>query len=472
MTNTTMRTSRGKHIFQLLKEALKGEELDYTSGSINRAIFLLSVPMVLEMLMESVFALVDAFFVSKIGKSAVATVGLTESMLTIIYSLAIGLSMAATAVIARRVGEKNPEKASQAAMQAIYLTTLVSIAISFVGIFYSRDLLILMGADASITTDNYHYTEIMLTGNIVIMMIFLINGIFRGAGNAAIAMKSLWLANLLNIILCPTLINGLGPIPAFGLKGAAIATTIGRGCGVLYQLYHLFNDKGMIKIKMPHLKPDFSVMGNIARIAAGGTGQFLIASASWIFLVRIISRFGNDAIAGYTIAIRILLFALQPSWGMSNAAATLVGQNLGAGHPERAEQSVWRTAFYNMCFLAVVGVISIVFAEQLLGFFIHDEPAVIQYGKECIIYVCMGYLFYAYGMVLAQSFNGAGDTLTPTILNLFGFWFFQIPLAYLVAVVWRLGPKGVFMCIAIAESAMAIVAILLFRRGRWKKVKV
>lgn len=472
MTNTNARTSRGKHIFQLLKESLNGKEIDYTSGSINRAIFLLSVPMVLEMLMESVFALVDAFFVSKIGKSAVATVGLTESMLTIIYSLAIGLSMAATAVIARRIGEKNPEKASQAAMQAIYLTTIVSIAVSVIGVFYSRDLLILMGADASITTDNYHYTEIMLTGNIVVMMIFLINGIFRGAGNAAIAMKSLWLANILNIILCPTLINGFGPIPAFGLKGAAIATTIGRGCGVLYQLYHLFNDKGMIRIKRPHLKLDFPVIGNIARIAAGGTGQFLIASASWLFLVRIISRFGNDAIAGYTIAIRILLFALQPSWGMSNAAATLVGQNLGAGHPERAEKSVWRTAFYNMIFLAMIGTISIVFAEPILGFFIHDEPEVIRYGKECITYVCMGYLFYAYGMVIAQSFNGAGDTKTPTILNLFGFWFFQIPLAYVVAVHMGMGPKGVFMCIAIAESAMAIVAIFLFRRGKWKLTKV
>lgn len=472
MTPSHTRASRSKHIFQLLKEAIKGHEQDYTSGSINRAIFLLSVPMVLEMLMESIFALVDAFFVSKISKAAVATVGLTESLLTIIYSVAIGLSMAATAVIARRVGEKNPEKAAQAAVQAIYVTAVVSIIVSVIGLFYSRDLLILMGADSSITTDNYHYTEIMLTGNIVVMMIFLINGIFRGAGNAAIAMRSLWLANILNIILCPTLINGFGPIPAFGLKGAAIATTIGRGCGVLYQLYHLFGSKGVIRIRKPHLAADFPVIGNIVRIAAGSTGQFLIASASWIFLVRIISRFGNDAIAGYTIAIRILLFALQPSWGMANAAATLVGQNLGAGEPGRAEKSVWKTAFYNMIFLAIVGLVSIIFAEPILGFFIHNEPEVIRYGKECIWYVCMGYLFYAYGMVIAQAFNGAGDTLTPTILNLFGFWFFQIPLAYLVAVHFQMGPKGVFMCIAIAESAMAIVAILLFRRGKWKTVKV
>jgi putative MATE family efflux protein len=471
MTNTDMRPSRTKHIFQLLKETLKGEEHDYTSGSINRAIFLLSVPMVLEMLMESIFGLVDAFFVSKIGEAAVATVGLTESMLTIIYSLAIGLSMAATAVIARRVGEKNPEAASHAAMQAVYITAAVSILVSIVGIFFSRDLLILMGAGASITTDNYHYTEIMLTGNIVVMLIFLINGIFRGAGNAAIAMRSLWLANLINIILCPTLINGLGPIPAFGLKGAAIATTIGRGIGVLYQLYHLFNDKGVIRIKLSSLKPDFKIMGNIARIAAGGAGQFLITSASWIFLVRIISRFGDNAIAGYTIAIRVLLFALQPAWGMANAAATLVGQNLGAGNPERAERSVWRTAFINTIFLGIVAIISFAAAEPIMMFFIKD-PEVINYGVECIRYVSLGYMFYAYGMVISQSFNGAGDTKTPTILNIFGFWFFQIPLAYTLAVLLDLGPMGVFLSISIAESAIAVAAIILFKRGRWKTVKV
>jgi putative MATE family efflux protein len=462
---------RVKHIFRLFKEALKGEEQEYTSGSINRAIFLLSVPMVLEMVMESVFALVDIFFVGKLGKAAVATVGLTESMLTIIYSLGMGLSMAATAVIARRTGEKNPGAASQAAMQAIYVTLVFSIIVSFVGIFFSRDLLILMGADKSITTSNYVYTQIMPSGNAVIMMLFLINGIFRGAGNAAIAMKSLWLANICNIILCPTLIYGYGPFPELGLKGAALATTIGRGIGVVYQLYHLFNDRGVIRIKMPHLKPDFSVIGNIIRIGAGGTGQFLIASASWIFLVRIISRFGNDALAGYTIAIRILLFALMPSWGMSNAAATLVGQNLGADQPERAERSVWRTAFINMIFLATIGILSIVFAGPIIGIFTH-EPTVIFYGRQCIFYVCMGYIFYAYGMVLAQSFNGAGDTKTPTILNLFGFWFFQIPLAYTLAVLLKTGPKGVFMSIAIAESAMAVVAIFLFKRGKWKVVKV
>lgn len=471
MTNTSSRTARSRHIFQLFRQALKGEETEYTSGSINRAIFLLSVPMVLEMVMESIFALVDVFFVSKLGNAAVATVGLTESMLTIIYSLAIGLSMAATAVIARRTGEKNPEAASHAAMQALYLTAAVSIAIAAIGIFYSRDLLILMGADGSITTDNYHYTEIMLGGNIVIMMLFLINGIFRGAGNAAIAMRSLWLANILNIILCPTLINGFGPIPAMGLKGAAIATTIGRGIGVMYQMYHLFNDRGVIRIKLSSLKPDFAIMGSILRIAAGGAGQFLIASASWIFLVRIISRFGNDALAGYTIAIRILLFALQPSWGMSNAAATLVGQNLGANEPDRAERSVWRTAFINMIFLGTIAIISIVFARPIVGFFTH-EPAVIEYGVQCIRYVCLGYMFYAYGMVVSQSFNGAGDTKTPTILNIFGFWCFQIPLAYVLAVWLNIGPKGVFMSIAIAESAIAVAAIILFRQGKWKLVKV
>ncbi len=471
MTNIQPRQSRTKHIFQLLKETLKGEEHDYTSGSIDRAIFLLSVPMVLEMLMESIFGLVDAFFVSKLGEAAVATVGLTELMLTIVYSLAIGLSMAATAVISRRVGEKDPEAASHAAMQALYLTAGVSILVSIAGIFFSRDLLILMGAGPSITTDNYHYTEIMLTGNIVVMLIFLINGIFRGAGNAAIAMKSLWLANILNIMLCPLLINGLGPIPAFGLKGAAIATTIGRGCGVVYQLYHLFNNKGVIRIKTTSFKPDTAIMGNILRLAAGGAGQFLIGSASWIFLGRIIARFGDGAIAGYTISIRVLLFALQPAWGMANAAATLVGQNLGAGNPERAERSVWRTARINMIFLGIVAVLSFAFAGTIMGFFI-DDPDVTKYGVECIRYVSLGYMLYGYGMVITQSFNGAGDTKTPTILNIFGFWCFQIPLAYTLAVFLELGPKGVFMSISIAESAMAVAAIILFKRGRWKTMQV
>ena len=463
--------SRTKHIFQLFKEALRGEEHEYTAGSINKAIFLLSVPMVLEMVMESVFALVDIYFVGKLGNAAVATVGLTESMLTIIYSLGIGLSMAATAVIARRTGEKNSDGASHAAMQAIYVTIAISLIVSIVGIFFAKYLLVLMGADETITSGNHVYTQIMLIGNAPIMLIFLINGIFRGAGNAAIAMRSLWLANILNIILCPTLIYGFGPIPPLGIKGAAIATTIGRSMGVLYQLYHLFNDRGIIKIKRPHLKPDLGIMGNLVKIGAGSTGQFLIASASWIFLVRILSRFGNDAIAGYTIAIRILIFALMPSWGMSNAAATLVGQNLGAQQPERAEQSVWRTAFFNMIFLGSVGIISIVFAEEILGFFTTD-PRVIFFGEECIFYVCLGYIFYAYGMVISQSFNGAGDTITPTVLNFFGFWCFQIPLAYTLAVLLNMGPKGVFMSIAIAESAMAVVGILLFRRGKWKLVKV
>ena len=463
--------SRTKHIFQLFKEALRGEEHEYTAGSINKAIFLLSVPMVLEMVMESVFALVDIYFVGKLGNAAVATVGLTESMLTIIYSLGIGLSMAATAVIARRTGEKNSDGASHAAMQAIYVTIAISLIVSIVGIFFAKYLLVLMGADETITSGNHVYTQIMLIGNAPIMLIFLINGIFRGAGNAAIAMRSLWLANILNIILCPTLIYGFGPIPPLGIKGAAIATTIGRSMGVLYQLYHLFNDRGIIKIKRPHLKPDLGIMGNLVKIGAGSTGQFLIASASWIFLVRILSRFGNDAIAGYTIAIRILIFALMPSWGMSNAAATLVGQNLGAQQPERAEQSVWRTAFFNMIFLGSVGIISIVFAEEILGFFTTD-PRVIFFGEECIFYVCLGYIFYAYGMVISQSFNGAGDTITPTVLNFFGFWCFQIPLAYTLAVLLDVGPKGVFMSIAIAESAMAVVGILLFRRGKWKLVKV
>jgi putative MATE family efflux protein len=427
--------------------------------------------MVLEMVMESVFALVDIYFVGKLGNAAVATVGLTESMLTIIYSLGIGLSMAATAVIARRTGEKNADGASHAAIQAIYVTMAISLLISIVGIFFAKDLLVSLGADESITGGNHVYAQIMLIGNAPIMLIFLINGIFRGAGNAAIAMRSLWLANILNIILCPTLIYGIGPIPALGIKGAAIATTIGRSIGVLYQLYHLFNDRCIIRIKRPHLRPDLGIMGNLIKIGAGSTGQFMIASASWIFLMSILSKFGNAALAGYTVAIRILIFALMPSWGMSNAAATLVGQNLGANQPDRAERSVWRTAFYNMIFLGTIGIISIVFAEQILGFFTKDTTA-IYYGEQCIFYVCLGYIFYAYGMVISQSFNGAGDTFTPTLLNFFGFWCFQIPLAYTLSVRMDMGPKGVFMSIAIAESAMAVAGIFLFKRGKWKQVKV
>lgn len=464
-------SSRAINIIKLFREALSGSEQEYTSGSINRAIFMLSVPMILEMVMESVFAVVDVFFVSKLGVDAVATVGLTESMLTLIYSVAMGLGMGATAMVARRVGEKNIDGASHAGMQALYAGLFFSIVISAIGIFFAKDLLRAMGGSDALVSNNYHYTQILMGGNIVIMMLFLINGVFRGAGDATIAMRSLWIANILNIILCPTLINGIGPIPAFGLKGAAMATTIGRGVGVCYQLYHLFNGKGIIRILRKHMGIDLPVMGGLLKIASGGTAQFLIASASWIFLVRILSGFGSDALAGYTIGIRVIIFAIMPAWGMANAAATLVGQNLGAKQPERAERSVWKTAFYNMVFLLSVAVIFFAGAEAIMHLFTQDEQ-VINYGVQCLRFISVGYAFYGYGMVISQSFNGAGDTRTPTIINLFGFWAFQIPLAYILAKVVNMGPSGVFLAIPVAESAIAIVAILIFRKGKWKTVQV
>ncbi|WP_276131720.1 MATE family efflux transporter [Polluticoccus soli] len=463
--------SRALHIVGLLKTAVTGQEKEFTTGSIDKAIFMLSVPMILEMLMESLFAVVDVFFVGKLGVEAVATVGLTESMLTIIYSIGIGLSMGATALVARRTGEKNMNAASHAAMQAIYVVLVIALLISILGIFFAKDLLLLMGAAPEMVAKNYRYTQILLGSNFVIMLLFMINGIFRGAGDASIAMRSLWLANILNIILCPTLINGFGPIPALGLTGAALATTIGRGTGVLYQVYHLYIGKGIIKVKPQHLKLDPPIMGNLLKIASGGTAQFLIASASWIFLIRILSHFGSNALAGYTIAIRVIVFAILPAWGMANAAATLVGQNLGAQQPERAERSVWRTAYFNMLFLAGVTVLFFFLAEPIVRIFNNNEE-VVSNGTLCLRIVCLGYIFYAYGMVISQSFNGAGDTRTPTILNVFGFWMFQIPLAYVLAIVMKLGPVGVFSAISIAESAIAIAAILIFRQGKWKSVKL
>ena len=471
MTQRVSQPSRSLHILRLLKTAVTGEEKEFTTGSINRAIFMLSIPMILEMVMESLFAVVDVFFVGKLGVDAVATVGLTESMLTIIYSIGIGLSMGATAMVARRVGEKNPDAAAHAGMQAIYLALGLSLIISALGIFFAKDLLRLMGASTALVENNYRYTQIMLVSNIVIMLLFMINGIFRGAGDASIAMRSLWLANFLNIILCPTLIYGVGPIPALGLTGAALATTIGRGVGVLYQLYHLYKGNGIIRIKASHMKLDLPIIGNLIRLAAGGTAQFLIASSSWIFLIRILSTFGNNALAGYTIAIRVIVFAILPAWGMANAAATLVGQNLGANQPDRAEKSVWKAAFYNMVFLGIVTVVFFFGAHWIISIFNNDRE-VVEMGTLALRIVCLGYIFYAYGMVISQSFNGAGDTTTPTILNFFGFWLFQIPLAYIMAIVLKIGPEGVFWAISIAESCIAIAAIILFRRGTWKTVVV
>lgn len=465
------RAMRLRSFFSLLKEAISEKEQDYTRGSINRAIFLLAVPMVLEMVMESLFAVVDIFFVAKLGKEAVSTVGLTESVITIVYCIGIGLSMAATAIIARRVGEKKPSAASHTAIQAIYIGVFLSVIIAILGVIFAKEILYMMGASKQLVEEHHVYTRILMGSNIFIMLLFLINGIFRGAGNPSIAMRSLWIANGLNIILCPTLINGLGPIPAMGLTGAAVATTLGRGTGVVYQVYHLYNGKGVIKILRRHSVVNFNIIKNIIKVAAGGTAQFLINSASWIFLFRIMAKFGEEAMAGYTIAIRVIIFTILPAFGVANAAATLVGQNLGADQPDRAERSVWRAGLYNMIFLGTVSVIFFVFAGPIIRIFT-PEPEVIHYGILCLRYVCLGYIFYAYGMVLIQSFNGAGDTVTPTVLNIFGFWLFQIPLAYVLAITLDYGPTGVFLAIAAAESLIAVIAMILFKRGKWKTVKV
>ena len=463
---------RFSNILSLIRQSLNGELLDYTQGSIRKAVILLAIPMMLEMSMESVFAVVDIYFVSHLGKHAVSIVGLTESVITIVYSLAIGISMAATAMVARRIGEKNPEAATKAGMQSILVSLAITLAISIPGFIYAADILRLMGAEQAAIETGVNYTRIIMGGSMVIMLLFLINGIFRGAGDAMMAMKSLWLANICNIILCPLLIRGLGPIPAFGLEGAAMATTIGRSIGVCYQLFHLFNGKRLVKFTVKLLKPDWSIIRTLIDISWPATLQFLIGSGSWIVLASLVVQTGHsDASAGYQIAIRIVLFFILPAWGMSNAAATLVGQNLGAGHPERAELSVIKTAKYNAIFMGVVSLIFLLFANGIISFFTKDV-IVKQYAVNALRIVSAGYIFYGIGMVMANAFNGAGDTRTPTVINLFGFWFFQIPLAWLLSKTFQWGPTGVFVAIPIAETAIAIAAYILFKKGKWKLKKI
>lgn len=465
-------TLRIKTFFSLFKQALSGREQDYTQGSIRRAVFLLAVPMILEMCMESVFAVVDIFFVGRLGRNeAVSTVVLTESVLTIVYSLAIGLSMAATAMVARRIGEKNPEAASKAGMQSLLIAFFITAIVSITGLIFAPDILKLMGASAETIRIGTTFTRIIFGGSIVIMLLFLINGIFRGAGDASMAMRSLWIANTCNIILCPVLIYGAGPIPAFGITGAAMATTIGRGIGVLYQLYHLFSGKRVIKIRMQDFLPDWPIIKSISNIAWTGTAQFLIASASWMVLARIMAEFGDTAVAGYGVAIRLIMFFLLPAWGLSNAAATLVGQNLGAQQPQRAEQSVWSTVRYNTIFMIFVTLVFMLFAQPIVGF-MNKDVNVDSYAVQALRIVSLGYIFYGIGMVVTNAFNGAGDTKTPTLINVFGFWLFQVPIAYLLAIVFNLGPKGVFIAIVLAETGISIAGIILFKKGNWKKVKI
>ena len=475
MTETVIKKSLFSKIFSTLKQALNGDEsFDYTAGSIKKAVILLAIPMVLEMMMESVFALVDLYFVGHLEHSsfAIQTVGLTESVLTIIYSIDIGLSMAATAVVARRIGEKDPVAAAKAGMQAIVIAFILSIFMSIYGIIYAKDILVFMGASVDAAEHGFRYTQIMIGSSLCITLLFLINGIFRGAGNAAIAMKSLWIANICNIILCPILINGFGSIPAFGLVGAAIATTLGRSIGVVYQIYHLFYGNGVLKIKMSYLIPNFKQIKALVKIAAPGVLQFVIASCSWIFLAQLVATTGGDhGSAGYQTALRIMMFFILPAWGLSNAAATLVGQNLGAKQIERAEKSVYTTAKYNVIFMASITIITLVFGQYIISFFTNDE-IVKAVAVEALQIMCIGFVFYGIGMVLINTFNGAGDTWTPTGINFFGFWLFQIPLAYILAKHFNMGPKGVFIAIPVAETAITLAGIFFYKRGRWKRTQV
>ena len=469
----TSASSAGKQhtLWASLVEAVRGSHQDYTTGSLNRAILLLAVPMVLEMVLESLFAVVDVFWVSRLGANAVATVGLTESLLSLVFSVAMGLSLSTTAMVARRIGEKDPEGAAVAGVQAIALGLFVSLAIGVPCFLMAPNLLRLMGASPEIVATGSGYTRICLGGSFAVLLLFLNNAIFRGAGDAAIAMRLLWVSNIINLILDPCLIFGWGPFPRLGVTGAALATLTGRSIGVLYQFYRLMHGTERIHILRSQVRLRLNVLLRLIRVSLTGILQFAIAHTSWIGLVRIVSIFGAAALAGYTIAIRIVIFVILPSWGLSNAAATLVGQNLGAGHPERAEKAVWRTGLYNMIFLGAVGVIFIFFSEPIVRLFTHD-PAVVPLGAACLRIVSYGNLGYAYFMVMMQAFNGAGDTITPTIVNFFGFWLFEIPLAYWLAIPLHMRSNGAFAAIAIAESSMAAASAVLFKQGRWKKKKI
>ncbi len=465
-----MHPSEPASFWTAVADSLKGKQHDYTTGNLGRAILLLSVPMVLEMAMESLFGLVDVFFVAHLGSNATATVGITESIFTLVFAAALGLGMATTAMVARRVGEKNPEAAAVAAVQSIALGVVISIVVGILGVLEAPQLLRLMGASGEIVQTGSTYTRIMLGGSGTVFMLFLINAIFRGAGDPAIAMRVLLIANAINIVLDPCLILGLGPFPRLGVTGAAVSTTIGRSIGVMLQLWYLFSPRNTVTIRRSQLVLDVDVMKRLVRTGANGMFQYLVATASWLALVRLVARFGADALAGYTIAIRIIVFAILPSWGMSNAAATLVGQNLGAQRPDRAEQAVWRTGFYNMAFLGSVAIVFITFARPIVMQFT-SEPAVQTVAADCLRFVSYGYVFYAWGMVMVQAFNGAGDTATPTLINIGCYWLWQIPLAYVLSST-AMGPRGIFLAILISESTLAVVGMLAFRRGGWKNQKV
>ncbi len=468
MTEETVAAAPSRYtIWSVIRDAVRGTHHDYTAGSIGRAIVLLAIPMVLEMGMESIFAVVDVFWVSRLGPDAVATVGLTESILTLVYTAAMGLSIGVAATVARRIGEKRPDAAAETAVQGIAMGLVVAAFVAVLGVSLAPHLLGVMGATPAVVRIGSGYTRMMLGGSATVLLIFLINAIFRGAGDAAIAMRVLWLANAINILLGPCLIFGLGPFPKMGVTGAALATTIGRGTGVLYQIYRLTRGDARVAVRRIHLALKPAIMASLIRLSGSGTFQVLVGTASYIGLVRIVSTFGSAALAGYTIAIRLVVFCLLPSWGLSNAAATMVGQSLGAGKPERAERAVWIAGGYNMAVLGSVGVLFIILANPIVGLFTHD-PTAAPTGALALRTMSFGFLFYALGMVLTSAFNGAGDTWTPTWINLVCFWLFEIPLAYVLARVAGVGPFGVFLAITVGYSSFAVVSAVLFRRGRWK----
>ena len=450
-----------------LREAIRGARIDYTTAPVGRAVVMLAVPMVLEMAMESIFAVADVFWVAHLGANAVATVGLTESMLTIIYTAAMGLSIGATAVVARRTGQHDPEGAARAAAQSVFLGLGVAAAIALGTAPFASSLLRLMGAAEDVVTSGSGFTRVMLGGNATVVLLFLQNAVFRGAGDAAIAMRVLIAGNVLNIVLGPCFIFGLGPFPQLGVMGAAVATNIGRGSAVLYQFFVLTRGRGRIRLAARHLRIDLPTLRTVLRLSGSGTIQILIGTASYVGLVRILSMSGSAALAGYTIGIRVIVFALLPAFGISNAAATMVGQNLGAKRPDRAEAAVWTAARYNMVFLGIVGAIFLIAAPQIAWLFT-DDPSITPYAVGCLKIVSLGFVFYACGMVLTQAFNGAGDTWTPTLINLFVFWLWEIPLAWWLSTRAGLGARGVFIALTVAYSTLAVISAVLFRRGKWK----
>ncbi len=459
-------------LLRSIKDAILGDpHRDFTEGSIGRAVMLLAIPMVLEMMMESLFSVVDVFWVAHLGSDAVATVGFTESLLILVYVLAIGLSIATTAMVARRIGEKDPQAAGEVARQAVLLGVIVAALIGSAACIFAPQLLRLMGASTAVVGMGTGYARAIFGGSGTVFLLFLINAVFRGAGDASLAMRALWTANWINIVLNPCLIFGLGPFPKLGVAGSGIGTTIGRGCGVLLQLWFLSRGKSRVVVHLKQIRLLPGLMLQLMRLSAGGTFQYLVGAASWIFMVRMTAVFGSAAIAGYTLALRIIMFALLPSWGMANAAATLVGQNLGAGKPDRAEKSVWRAGFYNMIFLGLVAVVFIGMARPIVRIFTQEE-AVVAMAAVTLRTVAYGYVFYAWGMVIAQAFNGAGDTVTPTILNLLCFWAWQIPLAWFLAFRTGMGTTGIFAAIAVAQATLAVAGVIAFRRGTWKRQRV